>query len=258
MQPTPLGSNMTGASLSPAALQAMNEAADALTPDDLIETAELDAHKLRFAEESEPVGSIPAPTSVKGVAKAGMALVKGGHPAVLTDKVGERIAFERSGTRLYDALILKHRAALAAGLDDLPAARWDDGASEAAPAETLARIRAEEHAHFQLLCDAMRTLGGDPTAVTPCADVAAVASAGIMQVLTDPRTTLAQCLNAMLTAELTDNAGWELLIQLAEDAGETDLVAQFMLALAEEQQHLEIVKTWLTAIVVNDPQPSLL
>jgi NAD(P)-dependent dehydrogenase (short-subunit alcohol dehydrogenase family) len=36
--------------------------------------------------------------------------------------------------------------------------------------------------------------------------VTATASAGLMQVLTDPRTTLAQCLNTILTAELTDNA----------------------------------------------------
>jgi hypothetical protein len=30
---------------------------------------------------------------------------------------------------------------------------------------------------------------------------------GIIQVLTDPRTSMAQCLQAILTAELTDNAG---------------------------------------------------
>ena len=30
---------------------------------------------------------------------------------------------------------------------------------------------------------------------------------GIMPVLTDPRSSMAQCLQAILTAELTDNAG---------------------------------------------------
>ena len=42
---------------------------------------------------------------------------------------------------------------------------------------------------------------------------------GIMQVLTDPRSSLAQCLQVMLTAELTDNDGWELLIKLADNLG---------------------------------------
>jgi hypothetical protein len=111
--------------------------------------------------------------------------------------------------------------------------------------------------HFNLLCEAMQSLGGDPTAMTPCADVTAVASSGIMQVLNDPRTTLAQCLSAMLTAELTDNAGWELLIRLADDAGESDLAGRFLGALGQEQEHLAIIKTWLTVIVAEQPQPSI-
>jgi hypothetical protein len=53
----------------------------------------------------------------------------------------------------------------------------------------------------------------------------------------------------MLTAELTDNAGWELLVQLAEDAGETELAGRFLGALGEEQEHLAIVQGWLTMLV---------
>ena len=79
-----------------------------------------------------------------------------------------------------------------------------------------------------------------------------------MQVLNDPRTTLAQCLNAILTAELTDNAGWELLSSLADATGETDLTGQFLGALAQEQQHLLVIKNWLAAIVVDDPNPKIL
>ena len=102
----------------------------------------------------------------------------------------------------------------------------------------------------------MEKLGGDPTAQTPCADVSAVAASGFMQVLNDPRTTLAQCLNAMLAVELADNAGWELLADLAEDAGQSDMASQFLAALAEEQEHLVIVKGWLKAIL-HDPKPAL-
>jgi rubrerythrin len=86
----------------------------------------------------------------------------------------------------------------------------------------------------------------------------AVASSGFMQVLNDPRTTLAQCLNAMLAVELADNAGWELLASLADDMGETDLAGRFLGALAQEQEHLLIVKQWLTALVVEDPKPTVI
>jgi hypothetical protein len=96
-------------------------------------------------------------------------------------------------------------------------------------------------------------MGGDPTAQTPCADVMAVASSGFMQVLNDPRTTLAQCLNAMLAVELADNAGWELLASLADEAGQSDLAGRFLAALGQEQLHLAIIKGWLTTIVSDNP-----
>jgi rubrerythrin len=174
------------------------------------------------------------------------------------DKIGERIAFERGGTRLYDALITKYQAVEALGEEVLaPADRLPglESASAAgsiageAPMQTLMRIRNEELEHFRMLGEAMLKMGGDPTAMTPCADVQATATMGIMQVVTDPRTTFAQSLNAMLSAELTDNAAWELLIQLAEEAGETDLAGRFLGALAQEQEHLAIVKGWLTLLV---------
>lgn len=243
MQPTTLGHNLTGAAVSPAAVQAMTDAADTLTPFTDIDTTDMDARKLAFIDESEAVGSVPLPTSVKGVAKAGVAKLKGGEPTVFLDKLGERLAYERAGTRLYDALILKYRATRQAQADALPAVGGED------PGTALERIRQEEFEHFSMLCEAMKTMGGDPTAQTPCADVTAVASSGFMQVLNDPRTTLAQCLNAMLAVELADNAGWELLATLADEAGQNDLAGRFLAALGQEQQHLELIKGWLTEIV---------
>jgi rubrerythrin len=216
--------------------------------------------RIVYINEAEAVGSIPPPPTVKGMMKSGVAALSGSHPSIFMDKIGERIAFERGGTRIYDALIVKYNAVASSNPDALPPAPellfdedlQDDEfqiAEGESPAQTLARIRAEELSHFQMLCAAMETLGGDPTAQTPCADVIATASMGLMQVVTDPRTTLAQSLNAVLTAELTDNVGWELLIQLAEDAGETELTGQFLGALSQEQEHLMIVKAWVTALV---------
>jgi hypothetical protein len=100
-----------------------------------------------------------------------------------------------------------------------------------------------------MLCDIVTELGGDPTAQTPAADVIGAASMGFMQVLTDPRTTLAQCLEIVLSIELTDNASWEMLAQLAELAGQKQLVQPFTEALATEQEHLTIVQSWLQSLM---------
>lgn len=257
MQATTTGPNLTGGAVSPADLQAMIEAAEEITPAGPIDTSLVDEQRLLYISEAEAVGSIPPPASLKGVVKTGLAKLKGGQPAVLLDKLGERLAYERTGTRLYEALILKYRGACELDPDALPPAASANGNAAEAPGDTLERIRAEELAHFHMLCEAVEQLGGDPTSQTPCADVSAVASMGLMQVLTDPRTTLAQSLNAMLTVELTDNAGWELLISLAEDAGESELSGRFLGALAQEQEHLAAIKSWLTALVADETSPQV-
>jgi hypothetical protein len=83
--------------------------------------------------------------------------------------------------------------------------------------------------------------------VTPSANLHATAAHGINQVIVDPRTTLLQSLEAILIAELADNACWEALIELAQGAGEDKLVKQFEEALRNEQDHLAKVQAWLAA-----------
>lgn len=267
MQPTSTGSNRTGAAVSPEGAAAMAEAVMRLSPPTEIDTTDSDEDRAAYIIEADAVGSIPPPASMKGALKTGVGKLMGERPDLLLDKIGERIAFERGGTRLYDALIVKYRASMTTGTE-LPtlaeslAANGDDPTplrsfENETPLETLERIRAEELGHFQMLCEAMEQLGGDPSAMTPSANVIATASAGLIQVVTDPRTTLAQCLTAILTAELTDNAGWELLIQLTEQLGEDDLTGRFMAALSQEAQHLLIVRSWLTALVAVDEASAL-
>jgi len=259
MEATIAGPNRTGSKVSPENTQAMTEAAYELTPPMPIDTAASEAERINYINASQPVGSIPPPSTFKGAVKAQITRLKGGEPTIFLDKLGERIAFERGGTRLYDALLTKYQALQQSGAPEaLPAtlslaledtdARLEAMGDEE-PLETLQRIRAEELAHFRMLGEAMEQMGGDPTAQTPCADVIATASMGLIQVVTDPRTTLAQCLNAILTAELTDNAGWEMLITLADDAGQAELSGRFLGALAQEQMHLAIVKSWLNHLV---------
>ena len=263
MEATLPGLNKTGATTSPLRTQAMTDAVNEIKPPVPVDTGAMEAERLLYINEAESVGSIPPPVGPGGLVKAGVSKLKGGHPSVFMDKLGERIAFERGGTRLYEALIAKYEATSQRIGQTLPnvqevqeMARQEGLAFVSpvpgeTPAQTLLRIRNEEREHFQMLCQSMTELGGDPTAQTPCADVISTASMGLIQVVTDPRTTLAQSLNAILTAELTDNAGWELLIQLAEQAGEAELAGRFLGALTQEQEHLVTIKGWLVAIVAD-------
>jgi rubrerythrin len=172
------------------------------------------------------------------VLKSGAQMLSGNRPEVLLDKLGERLAFERGGTRLYEALITKC-VARAAGSDLLQM-------------DVLERIHHEEMRHMELVRTIIESMGADPTAMTPCADAIGVASAGLIQVLTDPRTTLAQCLDAMLTAELTDTAGWEMLITLMERTGNDKFVLEMAQALAAEKDHLRQVKQWLDELTLRE------
>ena len=72
-----------------------------------------------------------------------------------------------------------------------------------------------------------------------------------MQVIVDPRTTLLQSLEAILSAELADNACWEALIALAQEAGEDALVTQFERALLTEQEHLTKVRDWYRQLTLK-------
>lgn len=186
-----------------------------------------------YAKEARPVGTVPPPLSIKGVGKAVSAMLKGKRASVVIDKVAERLAFERSGVRLYQGLVGK--------VDSR--GTYDGGPTR----KQLVHFQQEELAHFHMLCEAMKTLGGDPTAMTPSADVAAVESMGIVQVISDPRTTLPQALHAILVAELVDNDCWDLLIQLVAEAGQDQLVERFRTAKAEEDAHLGAVRDWLLA-----------
>ena len=112
--------------------------------------------------------------------------------------------------------------------------------------------KVDEKLAVQLVREAIEKLGADPTALTPSANLVSVASKGVPEVLVDPRTNLVQCLEALMMAELTDNAGWELLVELAQSLGQNELAEQFEQALMAEAEHLLLVRNWLTAAVLGE------
>ncbi len=235
-KPTDIGTNRTGIAASPIDGRRTEEGAQigAGMP---LDGSVLEAERVRFSREAFPLGTVPPPGTLKGVVKATIEAVKGHKATVFLDKLGERIAFERTGSRLYDALLAK-----------LDAADVHEGGPTRAELE---QIRDEERQHFAWLRDAMIKLGGDPTAMTPCADVAAVASLGWVQVVTDPRTTLTQALDVILVAELADNDGWSMLIELADGLGQDELARRFRIALDEENEHVAKVRSWLATALAG-------
>src|SRR5690606_16763262 len=203
------GMNRTGMGMAP--LEGKQQEDNAWKP---VSTAPGDAGRLRsiraeYEAEAGTVGSVPPPSTMKGAAKTAMQAVMGRDPVAFIDKLGERLAYERTGTRLFELLIGK----------------FEGGFSPTGEADlaTLIRFRDEEMSHFKMLWECIEKLGADPTAQTPSADISGVKASGLLQAMSDPRTTFAQALDAMLIAELTDNEGWRMLIDLAEGMGQAEM-----------------------------------
>src|SRR5690349_1736429 len=133
-KPTDIGTNRTGVAASPLDARKLVEGAEQAS------TSEGGPERIA-AFRAELSATAPPKGAAKTVAKA----LQGEQANVLLDKLGERLAFERSGVRLYDAVLAK-----------VPASRTSEGDLDAAD---LARIRDEEHQHMLLVEDAIRQLG---------------------------------------------------------------------------------------------------
>lgn len=220
--------NRTGIATAPMQADVLIELARRAPPSPEADVGTLVQVRMAYADASDLLGSLPPPASGHGADRAAR---KGG--AVLLDKLGERLAFERSGVRLYDLLLSKLEAY----------GSWDGGPTR----EDLEQIRAEELEHFHMLKEILEELGADATAVTPSADLHGVIGHGLPAAVADPRTSLLQCLEAVLVAELVDSDCWESLEDLALAVGEDDLVPHIVHAIEQEREHLRKVRLWYAA-----------
>jgi rubrerythrin len=223
----------TAPRLAPQALEVQH-----LTPRTSGDASALSKERLIYAKSAEPVATMPPPGTMKELAATTVKLLKGEKVIVFSDKVGERMGFERGSVRLYEALLSK--------LDAFGS--WERGPERA----ELEDILQEELEHFHLLADVMKALGGDPTAVTPSAEVHSVLATGLRAVIVDPRMNLRQSLEAILIAELADNDCWQNLVRLAHAHGDPRLAERFQRCLEQERMHLSRVRTWITAGLSSD------
>ena len=101
-----VGMNRTGIKTSPIDSKDIIQEAARATPSSPGDgQGILDVRKQYAREAAEGLGSVPPPSSLKGMAKTAVDMLKGGKPTVFIDKLGERLAFERTGVRLYEGAL---------------------------------------------------------------------------------------------------------------------------------------------------------
>jgi rubrerythrin len=154
----------------------------------------------------------------------------------LIDKLCERLAVETAGVALYQAV-----------LDKLSPQIESD-----ALATRLRRFQADEARHRDLLIEYLDKLGvpGDQRE-TPSARLADHEGQAFLKLVGEAETP-AQILNVLLTVELMDENAWELLVDLARDAGDEESVRLFDQCLREEKEHLIKVRGALVRMIRDD------
>ncbi|HEU4612862.1 MAG TPA: hypothetical protein VFS15_12320 [Kofleriaceae bacterium] len=164
-------------------------------------------------------------------------LVKFNRPKVI-DLLTARLTFERVGVKLYDSIIAKLQAS-----GDAQAQRMLD---------TLKEHRDEEKEHEEWLEEQLRALGADAHGTTEMSELESRESKGIEDVILDGDNEISHLMHALLTAELADNAGWDLLVTLADEAGDRDAKKAFKKRLHEEEEHLIFARRAVQKIARRD------
>jgi rubrerythrin len=141
----------------------------------------------------------------------------------LLDKLCERLAVETGGVDIYRAVIDKIE-------DERIKARLD-------------HFMREEAQHRDMLAAYVDRLGAK-TQHTPSARLAEHEGHAYLKLIAEA-TTDAQLLTILLTVELMDETGWEMLVDLGRDVGEEQMASGFQQALKEEKEHLRGVRGML-------------
>ncbi|HWE31272.1 MAG TPA: ferritin-like domain-containing protein [Polyangia bacterium] len=144
----------------------------------------------------------------------------------LVDKLCERLAVETGGVGIYRAAIAK--------IDDPTIA------------VRLEHFMQEEAEHRDLL-EAYLTRLGVEDRETPSARLARHEGEAFLALIGEADTP-GQVLNIMLTIELMDENGWEMIINLGRDLGDDQLVRTLDRPLQEEKEHLRGVRGMLAQI----------
>jgi bacterioferritin (cytochrome b1) len=145
------------------------------------------------------------------------------------DVLMERLAFERAGVRLYDRIV-------------------DVIAESGNPAVQvmlgqMRENRDQEWEHAEWLERQVQALGGDPEVETERSRLVQIESSGLEELVLDSNdTVIPHLFHALYAAELVDHAGWDLLVELADDADDDAAKKEFKKRLREEEEHVVFVR----------------
>ena len=154
-------------------------------------------------------------------------LIEDTNVTLLIDKLCERWLVEKAGVDLYAATI---EAGRSEGIDEATIAH-------------LEHIRRQEKDHEELLEEVIRRFGHDPRERTTSVEVTQRQIDALDAIVHDGMAGFDGCLQALLAAELVDNAGWELLEDLCKTAPiDEDVVRAFRAAERHEREHLHIIR----------------
>ena len=106
-QTAPLGTNLTGITSASQRSQEMLAGMEEFPPTSQGSAQDIAQVRIAYAQEAEPLGSVPQPSGIQNKVRTAAKAVTGAKPTLLMDKLGERLAFERTSTRLYEALVSK-------------------------------------------------------------------------------------------------------------------------------------------------------
>jgi bacterioferritin (cytochrome b1) len=155
----------------------------------------------------------------------------------VVDLLNERLAFERTGVRLYDTVLARLQVSSEPGFKAL--------------ARQVQEQRDEEKEHEEWLEEQIRALGGTAHGLSEHAVLAQAESEGVERVIRRDDS-IPHDFHALLTAELADTAGWDLLVQIADEFGDSKAKKEFKKRLQEEEKHLLFVRKTLLELTRKD------
>ncbi len=155
----------------------------------------------------------------------------------LLDLLSERLCFERSSVKLYDKVLERMRSAKEPMIAKM--------------LEQMQEHRDQEKEHEEWLEGCIRDLGGDDRQITDKARLVQEMSKGIEQVIMHDAE-LPHLFQALLAAELVDNAGWDLLVELADEADDRATVKEFKKRLHEEEEHLILMREAMAKLSAHE------
>jgi hypothetical protein len=157
----------------------------------------------------------------------------------LIDVLAERLASERAGVRLYDAICTRVASAEPAVQRMLP---------------RLEQQRAEEQAHADWLDAQLVALeaGSIATGNTRRVTRVRLETEGLQRIADDGAATVQELFHALLLFELADDGGWELLVQLAARGDDRAAHEAFAPRREAERAHVSFVRRAVTELLINE------